>query len=189
MDKVKFKGMSLEPIFLTLIDEDNLSGVREMFSGFPDSEYMLGELERSYVPKYDEQGKRTRYGFYVHYNGELAGLTMLTVDNWKHCRAYTGADILTHMRGKGITPQCKPLLFYLAFEILDLNRVETGCLVSNIASKKSIEKTPGFQFEGTLREYCCNEKGDFEDEYRYSILKKEWMELYDKISVKIIMSD
>jgi RimJ/RimL family protein N-acetyltransferase len=186
MDKPEFNALSADSILLTLINEDNLAEAREMFSGFPDSEYMLGELERSYIPRYDEQGRRTKYGFYIHYNDQLAGLTMLGIDNWQHRRAYTGADILSHRRGRGITPLCKPLLFYLAFEILDMNRVETGCFVSNTASKRSIEKTPGFKLEGILREYCRNEKGGFEDEYRYSILKKEWAKLYDTKSIKII---
>ena len=80
----------------------------------------------------------------------------------------------------------KPLLFYLAFEILNLNRVETGCLVSNTSSKRSIEKTKGFILEGTLREFGRNVDGHFEDELRYGILKSDWELLYDKSSINVI---
>lgn len=86
---------------------------------------------------------------------------------------------------KALRPGSKPHLFYLAFEILRLNRVETGCLVSNIASKRSIEKTPGFQFEGVRRESGINDHGEFEDQYMYSILKRDWLKLYDKASVQV----
>ena len=93
----------------------------------------------------------------VIFDGELAGLSLLGIDDWKQSRGYTGADTLAHMRGKGVAPRSKPHLFYLAFEILGLNRLETGCFVSNLASKKSIEKTAGFQFEGIKRESGLNE--------------------------------
>jgi len=82
--------------------------------------------------------------------------------------------------------QSAPLL-YLAFEILGLNRIETGCLVSNLASKRSIEKTAGFQLEGVLREYGLNYRGEFEDEYRYAILRRDWLKLYDKARVEVIV--
>ena len=156
-----------------------------MFQGFPDSDYMLEELDESYLPKY-EDGKRMRYGFYSMLENDLAGLSLLDVDDWKTLTGSTGADTLLHIRGKGVAPRSKPHLFYLAFEILGLNRVETGCFVSNIASKKSIEKTVGFQFEGATRQSGINDNGEFEDEYRYAILRQDWMKLYDKTQIKVI---
>ncbi len=90
------------------------------------------------------------------------------------------------MCGKGVAPRSKPHLFYLAFEILGLNRIETGCFVSNIASKKSIEKTAGFEFEGTTRQSGLNDNGEFEDEYRYAILRQDWVKLYDKTRIDVI---
>jgi RimJ/RimL family protein N-acetyltransferase len=157
-----------------------------MFEGFPDSDYMLSEINESYLPEFDEAGKRTKYGFYSLLDGELAGLSLLGIDDWKHSRGYTGADTLAHMRGKGVAPRSKPHLFYLAFEILKLNRVETGCFVSNASSKRSIEKTVGFQFEGIKRESGLNEQGQFEDELFYGILRRDWLELYDKSQIEIV---
>ncbi len=180
-----FKGLYSDSITLYLINEENLDNVRLMFQGYPDSEYMLGELERSYVPKY-ENGIRRKYGFYSMLGDELAGLSLLGINSWENRRGYTGADILLHMRGKGVAPRSKPHLFYLAFEILGLNRVETGCFVSNLASKKSIEKTSGFQFEGILRKCTVNPQGEFEDEYFYAILREDWLKLYDKSKVEVI---
>ena len=181
-----FKALYSDSISLYLINEENAAEVRLMFQGFPDSDYMLSEIDESYLPEFDETGKRTKYGFYSLLNGELAGLSLLGIDCWKTSRGYTGADTLTHMRGQGVAPRSKPHLFYLAFEILGLNRLETGCFVSNNSSKKSIEKTEGFQFEGIRRESGINEQGIFEDELFYGILSRDWLELYDKTQIKLV---
>lgn len=181
-----FKALYSDSIKLCLINEENAEEVRSMFKGFPDSDYMLNEIRESYLPEYDEAGKRTKYGFYSVLDDELAGLSLLGIDSWKTLAGYTGADTLAHMRGRGVAPRSKPHLFYLAFEILKLNRLETGCFVSNLASKKSIEKTAGFQFEGIRRESGLNEFGKFEDELFYGMLRCDWLELYDKSRVEII---
>jgi RimJ/RimL family protein N-acetyltransferase len=181
-----FKALHTDSITLCLINEENLAAVRSLFQSFPDSQYILDELEKSYVPQYKE-GERTKYGFYALLENELAGLTLLGISSWKDRRGYTGADTFLHMRGRGVAPRSKPHLFYLAFEILGLNRVETGCFVSNLPSKRSIEKTAGFQFEGVLREYGLNEQGEFEDEYRYAILRRDWLKLYDKSEIEVII--
>ncbi|MBC7827533.1 MAG: GNAT family N-acetyltransferase [Chitinophagaceae bacterium] len=180
-----FKALYSNSITLHLINESNLGVVYEMFKGFSDSAEMLQEINESYLPEF-ENGQRTKYGFYALLEGELAGLSLLGISSWKERKGYTGADTLLHMRGKGVAPGSKPHLFYLAFEILGLNRLETGCLVSNLASKRSIEKTPGFQFEGISRESGINDGGEFEDEYLYAILRKDWLKLYDKSVVKTI---
>lgn len=174
-----------DSITLHLINEDNLAGVFEMFKGYPDSGTMIQEITENYLPEF-EKGLRTKYGFYTMLEKELAGLSLLGISDWKEWKGYTGADTLMHMRGKGIAPRSKPHLFYFGFELLGLNRLETGCLVSNSASKRSIEKTPGFKFEGITRESGINERGEFEDEYIYAILRKDWAGLYDKSKVQVI---
>ena len=181
-----FKALRADSITLHLINEENLAEVRARFQSLPDSDYLLRELDKSYVPRYTEN-IRTKYGFYAMLDNELAGLSLLGISSWKDRRGYTGADTLPHMRGKGVAPRSKPHLFYLAFELLGLNRVETGCYVSNLASKRSIEKTAGFRLEGVLREYGLNEQGEFEDEYRYAILRRDWLKLYDKSQVEVIV--
>ncbi len=180
------KALYSDSITLHLIDEDNLADVCVLFQGYPDSHEMLQELLRNYTPQY-ENGRRTNYGFYVLLGDELAGMTLLNVDDQPDERnGSTGADMFKHMRGRGITPRSKPHLFYLAFELLGLNRVATGCLISNVSSKRSIEKTAGFEFEGISRESGVNEQGEFEDEYIYAILKRDWLRLYDKLQIQVI---
>ena len=51
---------------------------------------------------------------------------------------------------------------------------------------KGMIETAGFQLEGTLREYAKNLNGEFEDEYRYAILKTDWEKLYGKSEVQIM---
>ena len=180
-----FTALQADSITLHLINEDNLAEVYALFQGFPDSRDMLEELFRSYLPRY-ENGRRTNFGFYSRLGTELAGMCLLTVDSWDERSGSLGADIFQHMRGRGITPRSKPHLFYLAFELLGLNRLATGCRVSNLSSKRSLEKTVGLQFEGTMRESGVNDQGEFEDEYLYSILRREWLNLYDKSLVTVI---
>lgn len=180
------KALYSDSITLYLINKDNLADVHTMFQGFPDSGEMLQEIAENYLPEF-EKGKRTNYGFYAMLENQLAGLSLLGIDSFKERKGYTGADTLLHMRGKGVAPRSKPHLFYLAFELLGLNRVATGCLVSNLASRRSIEKTVGFQFEGVSRESGLNEQGELEDEYLYAILRCDWLKLYDKTQVKVLV--
>ena len=180
------KALHSDSITLHLIEQDNLADVCVLFQGYPDSRDMLQELLRNYLPQY-ENGKRTNYGFYVLLGDELAGMTLLNVDSYPdEWNGSMGADMFTHMRGRGVAPRSKPHLLYLAFELLGLNRVATGCLVSNESSKRSIEKTAGFQFEGISRESGVNERGKSEDEYIYAILKRDWLKLYDASQIQVI---
>ncbi len=180
-----FKALRSDFITLYLITEDNFDEVCLLFHGFPDSVELLEEIRENYVPRLEE-GRRMRYSFYATLEDKLAGVTLLEVDRWDTLTASTGADTLMHMRGKGVAPRSKPHLFYLAFELLGLNRVATGCFVSNLSSKKSIEKTRGFVFEGTSRQSGRNDDGQLEDEHFYAILKGDWLELYDKTQIEVL---
>lgn len=181
-----FKALYADSITLHLITEDNFSHVYDLFQGFSDSKPMREELFQHYLPKY-EKGRQVNYGFYSMLADQLAGMSLLSIDSWHERSGSTGADVFEHMRGRGVTPRSKPHLFYVAFELLGLNRVATGCLISNQSSRRSIEKTVGFQFEGISRESGINEQGEFEDEYIYSILRRDWLNLYNKNQVRVIV--
>jgi len=184
--EVKVKEIRSGDLMLNLINEADVSQIDGLLREYDESEYFLGELHRSCVPRFDDESRRTKYGFLVESESNPAGLCLLGISSFEHKRGYTGADTLPHMRGRGIAPGCKPMLFYLAFELLGLNRVETGCNVSNTSSRRSIEKTPGFRLEGTLRGYSRNSEGEFEDELRYGILRRDWLELYNGSDVEAI---
>jgi RimJ/RimL family protein N-acetyltransferase len=180
------KSLRSGQIELQRITFENLDQVRLMFQNEPDAEDLLEELDASYLPKYDSDDRLVMYGFYILKAGKLAGMTLLEVDTWADARGNTGADVLPHMRGQGIAPASKVHLFYLGFELLGLNRIDTGHVVSNRASQRSIEKTPGFRLEGRLREYERNSEGQFEDVLYYGILRRDWLEFYKDSTVEVV---
>ncbi len=143
-------GLKSKNLTLHLVQTEQIPEIEQIFGGFSDSSELLEEFHNSYLPRF-EAGRRMRYGFYMQLEGKLAGFCLLDIDDLETRTASVGTDLLEHMRGLQIAPQSKAHLFYLAFELLGLNRVETGCFVSNIASKKSIEKTLGFIYEGKSR--------------------------------------
>jgi len=185
-EKLRFSALKRGAITLHRITEENASWLRSELAHFPDADYMIGELDKSYLPRYDNQGRPTKLGFYATLDGVLAGMSLLGIGSWHDMRGYTGADTLTHMRGRGVAPGSKPHLFFVGFHLLGLNRIETGCFVSNLSSKRSLEKTPGLVLEGTLRQYGRNLQGHFEDEYRYAILRSDWLRLYDPTEIEVI---
>jgi ribosomal-protein-serine acetyltransferase len=182
----EFRALRAGEVTLHRISEDNLAEVLALFAGYPDSPYMLSELEQNYRPEYDEQRRQTVYGFYTMVRGELAGASLLGISSFAEARGFTGADTFVHMRGLGVAPASKPALYHLGFALLGLNRIETGCFVSNVASRRSLEKTPGLFYEGTLRQYARNAAGVFEDELRYAIVRSDWIALYRKARVDVL---
>lgn len=189
MNALDFSALRAGPITLHRINEQNAEALRDALSPYPDGDYMVDALAESYLPRYDDEGRQIRYGFYTTYDGELAGMSLLGVADWQRLRGFTGADTLANMRGRGIAPGSKPHLFYLGFAVLGLYRIETGCLISNSASKRSLDKTPGLVFEGTLRGWFRWNDGHFEDEHRYSIIRPDWEAHYDPADIEIIPPD
>lgn len=182
-----FSALRHGNITLHLITEENLPTLIEAVAQYDEAEDFQYELRHHYTPKYDKEGRRTAYGFYATVNDELMGFSLLDVDDWDNKIGSTGADTLPHQRGKGITPGSKPHLFYLAFHLLGLNRLETGTTVSNTSSQRSLAKTLGIVYEGLFREAEWNEDTEqFEDVLRYAILRREWAELYNIEEVEVI---
>ena len=184
--QLDFSALRHGDIVLHRITVANYDQVAASWAGYPDSDYMLAELADSYRPAWDANGRQTKYGFYATLDGELAGGSLLGIGSCEDERGYTGADTFAHMRGRGVAPGSKPHLFFLGFALLGLNRIETGCVVSNTASRRSIETTPGFQLEGVLRQHERNVNGVLEDAYRYAILREDWERLYDPSAVERI---
>jgi RimJ/RimL family protein N-acetyltransferase len=179
-----FKALHADDITLRLIEPENIDAIHAMLRGLPDEHDMIAELAENYMPQF-HNGRRTQFGFYAMMDGELAGFSLLSIEDFSERKGSTGADTLLHMRGRGVAPRSKQHLFYFGFEMLNLHRMETGHRVSNIASQRSIQKTPGFVLEGRSRESGINDEGVFEDELLYGILKREWEELYDKSKVVV----
>jgi ribosomal-protein-serine acetyltransferase len=185
--RASFRALRSDHVTLHSIREDNFAEVRAMFDGYPDSPYMLSELEANYRPEYDEQHRQTVFGFYTTVRGKLAGASLLGISSFAEARGFTGADTFVHMRGRGVAPASKPALYHLGFALLGLNRIETGCFASNVASRRSLAKTPGLAYEGTLRQYARNTAGVFEDELRFAIVRADWLAHYGKTRVDVLV--
>lgn len=184
-----FRALRCEGITLHRITAENAESVREMLRAFEDAGEMIEELDRSYLPRVERRGRVRKIGFWAtrdETGDHLAGLSLLGVDSYHRLEGYTGADVPWAMRGRGTTPATKPHLFHVGFALLGLNRLATGCFVSNAASRRSIEKTPGFVYEGTTRESGRNDDGVLEDELRYAILRRDWERLYTAVRVEVI---
>jgi len=186
MNTPVFRALRSGAITLTLIEADDLPVIEDRIRNTAEFEYFSNELRENYLPEYDSDGTRTQYGFYAEIDDQIVGFSLFSVDDWHDMRGSTGADTLPEMRGRGITPGSKAHLFYLGFALLGLNRIETACLISNVSSQRSIEKTLGFEFEGILRGYERNAAGEFEDVRWYGILRRDWERLYNPADVEVI---
>ena len=184
-----FRAVRHGGITLHRITDENAGRVREMLRAFEDRGELIDEVDREYLPRVDRRGRVRRIGFWATRDDDgdrLAGLSLLGVDSYHRLEGYTGADVPRALRGRGTTPDSKPHLFHVGFAMLGLNRLTTGCFVSNESSRRSIEKTPGFVYEGTTRESGRNDDGVLEDEMRYAILRRDWERLYAGIRVEVI---
>jgi ribosomal-protein-alanine N-acetyltransferase len=69
-------------------------------------------------------------------------------------------------------PEALRVLLRYGFRVMGLNRIEATTHIENERSKRVLEKL-GFQREGLLREYYCQE-GVYNDQTLFSLLRAEW---------------
>jgi len=76
-------------------------------------------------------------------------------------------------RRKGYTTEAARLLVDHIFTTRkDIERIESVTDADTVPSPRVLEKS-GFRREGVLRKRCFN-KGQYRDEYMYSLLREEW---------------
>jgi len=115
-------------------------------------------------------------------NDKYIGNVRLSSIDWINRRAAYGRLIGgRNLRGKGIGTEVLMLLSYYAFYHLNLNRIETGVISSNIASVRSNEKAGAVQ-EGILRQ-SAYVNGAYEDTIRFGITRED----FEKTSWKIFL--
>lgn len=104
-------------------------------------------------------------------NGKCAGCIDLRLDTANE-KASFGYVLNKKYWGKGYMSEALAALLKLAFDILELNRVESTHYVGNEASGRVMEKC-GMKKEGlSLQEVKV--KGIFQDVVHYGILRSEW---------------
>jgi len=99
--------------------------------------------------------------------------------NWVNRNANIFAEIgEPEYWGKGIVGEASKLMIDYAFTELNLHKVHASVYNPNERSLRAAEKL-GFEKEGILREHLYVD-GKYVDNHRFSILRKEWLELKRK---------
>ena len=73
-------------------------------------------------------------------------------------------------------PEALGALLRFGYLEMDLNRIEATTHIENDPSQRVLIKL-GFQREGILREYYCQD-GQYNDQIQFSLLRKEWLQMH-----------
>ena len=163
----------LRPIEIADIDKGWLEWIND-----PESTKFLTnkvEYSREDLTKYVENSDSSRmFAVCLSKNDEYIGNARLSSIDWFSHRAAYGRLIgAKNLRGMGIGTEVLALLAYFAFNCLNLNRIQTGVISTNIASIKSNDKVGAIR-EGVSREFVYLD-GKYEDIIRFGILKNEFI--------------
>jgi N-acetyltransferase len=105
---------------------------------------------------------------------QYAGCTRLGNIDLKNKRLEIGWTwIAPYLHGTGFNRHCKYLLLQLAFEQLQLNRVELKTSSKNIRSQKAMLNI-GAVKEGVFRRHSINDDGEVRDSVFFSFIKEDW---------------
>lgn len=118
-----------------------------------------------------QTGKAIRYSMVDLKTNEIIGTCGFNYIDSENARVEIGYDIAKSKWGMGYAPEGIRALINLAFENLQLNRVEAKVEAGNVNSIHVLQKL-NFTFEGTLRQYEKS-KGNFVDINIYSLLKTD----------------
>lgn len=110
--------------------------------------------------------------FAIRYQGAFAGLVGLKNRDANNKRAEIGYWLSKAFQKKGLVMESIKSLIRLAFEKMDIHRIQIKCAVNNIQSK-NIPRRLNFILEGTERDGELLVDGVYTDLEVYSILNKK----------------
>jgi len=110
--------------------------------------------------------------FAIRYQGAFAGLVGLKNRDANNKRAEIGYWLSKAFQKKGLVTESIKSLIRLAFEKMDIHRIQIKCAVNNIQSK-NIPRRLNFILEGTERDGELLVDGVYTDLEVYSILNKK----------------
>ncbi len=111
--------------------------------------------------------------FVILYKNVFAGLAGFKSTDRLNKKTEIGYWLSEGFQKKGIMTRSVKAMLKLAFEELDINRIQIKCAVGNIPSS-SIPKRLGFKLEGIERDGELFPDGSFKDLEVYSLLKNEF---------------
>lgn len=151
-------------------DEFNILGIPETIE--KTAEWVLDWTEEK------NTSPRNFYTFAVELNDQpgLVGLVALNLGAANYKKGKIWIKLHTNHWNKGYATECLKELLRFGFRQLNLHRIEAGCAVENMASKKVIEKA-GFIQEGLFRGNLPI-RGKWVDNYEFAMLDADFERLY-----------
>jgi ribosomal-protein-alanine N-acetyltransferase len=113
-----------------------------------------------------EKKDGTKVGFIFHFHVLHMGTGTKQLE--------VGYTLVPDERGKGYGTEALAIMVDYLFLSKDIMRIQAQTDQRNVASQKVLEKA-GFKKEGTLRNNFFM-RGEWTDDYIYSILREEWKE-------------
>lgn len=131
---------------------------------------------RDYIDSFKNSKDSMLLGIFLKSDDKHIGNITLQKIDWKDRHGEIGIVIGDkESRGKGYATEAIRLFADHAFYRLNLNKVSSGMVKGNEASKKAFEKA-GFKVEGVLREHFFLD-GQYLDSYRLGLLKSEYIRI------------
>jgi len=124
----------------------------------------------------DTPEKRSELTFVIHLDGKFVGLIGFKDTDKANKKTEIGYWLSEAYQKRGIVTQSVKRLMELAFEELEINRIQIKCATGNIPSK-SIPQRLGFTLEGIEHDGELLSDGVFTDLEVYSMLKKDFKKL------------
>lgn len=180
-----FPVIRMDSVVLSPLSEEDGTGLFRLYSDrsvcrFLQRDPMADEEEAlKLITKWREDfsvQRGIRWGIYDNKEESprlLMGTVAIHYVDIKNKRAELGAYLLPCYWGRGIITRLTEKLKEIAFQHLELHRLEIRCMPENKASVRIALKS-GFTYEGTLRDYVFIPGKGFTDESVYSLLASEY---------------
>ncbi len=164
----KFTPDDVKPFFEMMISAE----VVKYLSGSINSIEKAEKFLKKQIDKYSI-GNGSSFAVVLKESGELIGNIVLNIDK-ENYSAEISYVINDKYWNKGYATEVCKSLISLAFDSLDLNRVEADVVDLNKASIRVLEKI-GMKYEGKHRQAAYDDKtNSFHDFEIFSVLKKEY---------------
>jgi RimJ/RimL family protein N-acetyltransferase len=181
---LKGDWIELHPLNKEHFDElFNAAADEELWRLIPTDCSKKDAFDKAYQFALTEREKGNQYPFVVYHKGtkELIGSTRLFEIFPADKKLEIGWTWLIKKHwGSAINFECKLLLLTYCFEVLKARRVQLKTDVTNLRSRKAIEKI-GAEFEGILRKDKIKANGESRSAAYYSIIDDEWVFAKKKI--------
>ena len=120
----------------------------------------------------EQEGSGARLAIERQADGRFIGWCGVVEWNPDHRSAMLGYCLEESAWGHGFATEAASALLQWAFDVMDLNRVQSETDTRNAASARVLEKL-GFVREGMTREDCIVD-GEVSDSWVYGLLRREW---------------